>query len=58
MSKVFHAWASLLEEVASKEMDQWLHVGWRVASSGGPRGSYLSLTQLQLLTSDLNKEVS
>lgn len=44
MCKVIHAWVSRLQEGASKEVDQWLLIGWRGVSGDGPRGLYPSLT--------------
>lgn len=38
MRKVINAGASLLEDTASKEVNQWLHVDWREVSSGGTVG--------------------
>lgn len=45
MSKVINAGASLLEDIASKEVNQWLHVDWREVSSVGAMGPLPHLIQ-------------
>lgn len=48
MSMVISVEAPLLEDVASKEVDQWLHVDWREVSSGGMWGLHLTLSTSKL----------